>query len=260
MTKVVTAFTNTTFISIASCFLVLKKCIFALSKITSLVKKSVIIVAGGSGSRMSSDIPKQFLLIGNRPILMHTIKRFSDYEKTIQIILVLPSFQQLFWQSLCQKYEFTIPHTIANGGETRFHSVKNGMEFISDDCIVAIHDGVRPLVSKETIERCFEIAAKKGNAIPAIEVVDSLRFVDKNENKSVSRNNYRLIQTPQVFKSSFIKKAFEQEYIPSFTDDASVLEKMGETLFLVEGNKENIKITTPYDLLIANAILNANNF
>ncbi len=223
------------------------------------MKKSVIIVAGGSGSRMSSDIPKQFLLIGNHPILMHTIKRFYDYDKTIQIILVLPSSQQLFWQSLCQKHDFTISHTIANGGETRFHSVKNGLECISDDFIVAIHDGVRPFVSRETIERCFETAAKKGNAIPAIEVVDSLRFVNKNENTSVSRNDYRLIQTPQVFKSFLIKKAFAQAYDTSFTDDAGVLEKMGETLFLVEGNKENIKITTPYDLLIANAILKANN-
>lgn len=220
------------------------------------VKKYVVIVAGGKGQRMNATLPKQFLTIGNKPILMHTITAFYTYDPLAKIILVLPSSQFSFWKELCQKHHFDIPHQLVEGGATRFHSVKNGLSIVPSQALVAIHDGVRPFVSTQTIEQCFQAAEQNGTAIPTINLVDSIRHVDEKGNKAVDRNAYRLVQTPQVFQSTLLKKAYEQNYTTAFTDDASVVEALGHQVKLVDGNRENIKITTPLDLQIAKVILN----
>lgn len=220
------------------------------------MNKYVIIVAGGSGTRMRAEIPKQFLLINNLPVLQHTIAKFYNYDSAIQIVVVLPETQIAYWQELCMKYNFKIEHNIIAGGDTRFQSVKNGLLSITEkEGVVAIHDGVRPSVSNDVISNCFDTAAKIGNAIPSVSVNDSLRIVKENVSKIVDRSEYRIVQTPQVFQLSIIKKAFDVEYQSQFTDDASVAEYNGLTINLVEGNFENIKITTPSDLLIAKAFL-----
>lgn len=219
------------------------------------MKKFVIIVAGGSGSRMGSDIPKQFLELNEKPVLMHTMQIFYDYDAGCRIILVLPFAHQGFWSDLCLKYDFSIPHQIVSGGENRFHSVRNGLKTINEEGIVFIHDGVRPLVSHQTIERCNQMAQKSGNAIPVLPVNESLRKREANGTVSVDRSLYYSVQTPQTFVSEQIKEAFKQDYDPAFTDDASVIEKAGVTVHLVEGNPENIKITTPTDFIIADAFM-----
>jgi len=220
------------------------------------MKKFVLIVAGGSGTRMGTDIPKQFLEIGRKPILMHTIQVFYDFDPECELILVLPEEQQEYWAGLCLKHSFTLPHRIVSGGENRFNSVKNGLNLIDGEGIVFIHDGVRPLVSRQTIERCFNMAQKNGNAIPVLRVNESLRKRKGNQSVSVDRTLYLSVQTPQTFRSDQILKAFEQDFDPAFTDDASVAEKAGFPIFMVEGNRENIKITTPEDLIIAEAFMN----
>ena len=220
--------------------------------------KYAIIVAGGKGERMGGSTPKQFLELAGKPILMHTLEKFKQTIPTIEIILALPENQIDFWEELFHKYEVPkVPHQIVKGGETRFHSVQNALKFIKKNSIVAVHDGVRPLVSTETIETCFSEAVEKGNAIPVIDVVESLRHVSKqdNANQAVARNCYKLVQTPQCFTSEIILKAYSQDYKPSFTDDASVVESLGKTINLVKGNLENIKITTPQDLIIAEAFM-----
>jgi 2-C-methyl-D-erythritol 4-phosphate cytidylyltransferase len=220
--------------------------------------KYAIIVAGGKGERMGNDIPKQFLELAGKPILMHTIEKFKSTFPTIEIILALPENQIDFWKELCSLSAFDVnSHQLVFGGKTRFNSVKNALELIKQESIVAIHDGVRPLVSSETIIKCFNEAESKGNAIPSIDVIESLRHVSKqdNSNKSVARNCYQLIQTPQCFSSELILKAYQQDEDASFTDDASVVEALGEKINLVEGNKENIKITSPIDLKIAEVLL-----
>jgi 2-C-methyl-D-erythritol 4-phosphate cytidylyltransferase len=219
------------------------------------MKKFVIIVAGGSGSRMGSKLPKQFLELCGKPVLMHTIQAFHDFDPKCELILVLPATQQEVWSELCQKHSFSQPHTVVPGGETRFHSVQNGLKLIHDEGIVFIHDGVRPLVSQQTIRRCMETAQQTGNAIPVLPVTESLRKLDGSQNISVDRSNYFSVQTPQTFTSDVILKSFQQSYEHGFTDDASVVEKAGYTIHLVEGNYENIKITTPTDLIIAEAFL-----
>ena len=219
------------------------------------MKQFVIIVAGGSGSRMKSEIPKQFMLLKNIPVLMHTIKKFFDFNAAISIIVVLPESQINYWKKLCVDYSFTIHHTCIAGGETRFHSVKNGLNIITENGLIAVHDGVRPLVSNQTIQNVFSVAEQKGNAIPCLPLNDSIRIVEGDNSSAVLRSNYRLVQTPQCFSYALIKKAFEQTYNDSFTDCASVVEAMGEKINLVEGNSENIKITTPTDLLIAESLL-----
>jgi 2-C-methyl-D-erythritol 4-phosphate cytidylyltransferase len=186
---------------------------------------------------------------------MHTIERFRDYDESIEIIVVLPENQLRFWSDLQKKYSFAVPHTLVKGGELRFYSVKNGLEFIDEPGLVAIHDGVRPFVGIETIRRCFETAERLGNAIPVISPSDSLRMVTGNGNEPVDRAKIKLIQTPQVFRTDLIRKAYRQDYLPEFTDDAMVLERTGEKINLVEGNRENIKITNPEDLVIARALL-----
>ena len=215
------------------------------------MKLYALIVAGGRGSRMGTDIPKQYLEIAGKPVLMHTIERFFTYDKSVKFIIVLPGDQLMLWDELQLKYSFNIPHEIVKGGEARFFSVKNGLELIDSPGLVAIHDGVRPLVSIDTIKRCFETAEKLGNAIPVISPADTLRIVTHGSNAPVDRMQIKLIQTPQVFRTDLIKKAYQQYYLPEFTDDATVLEKLGETINLVEGNRENIKLTNPEDLIIA---------
>ena len=198
----------------------------------------VIIVAGGKGLRMGSEIPKQFLPVAGKPILMRTIERFHEYDPALNIILVLPESQQAYWHQLCEEHHFSIKHQIANGGDTRFQSSKNGLALIPDDedGVVGIHDGVRPFVSKEVIEECFETAREEYAAIPVYAVTDTLRYIDQHG-------------------GGLAKQAFNQEYKEQFTDDASVVESLGCQVAMVEGNRENIKITTPFDIKVAEALL-----
>jgi 2-C-methyl-D-erythritol 4-phosphate cytidylyltransferase len=215
----------------------------------------VVIVAGGSGKRMGAEIPKQFLELDGRPVLMHTIERFKTFNDSIEIITVLPENQLRFWIDLQKKHSFDILHTLVKGGANRFLSVRNGLKFVNASGLVAIHDGVRPFVSIDTIKRCFEAAEKIGNAIPAISPTESLRLINDQGSIPVDRFHVKQIQTPQVFNAALIKNAYLQEYNPEFTDDATVLEKTGGKINLIEGNRENIKITTPEDLLISAALL-----
>lgn len=215
----------------------------------------VIIVAGGIGKRMNSEIPKQFLILNNLPVLMHSMLKFYNYDKLIEIIIVLPQQQIDYWKSLCKFHNFKIKHRIVVGGETRFHSSKNAIDTINEKCLVAIHDGVRPLVSLDTINRCFDIARSEGNAIPIINLVDSIRKVEKDTHYPVNRDEIVKCQTPQVFDSDILKEAFKQEYSSEFTDDAIVVEKLRYKINLVEGNKENIKITNKQDLAIAESLI-----
>lgn len=217
----------------------------------------VIIVAGGKGLRMGSELPKQFMPIGGKPVLMYTIEQFLKYSPDINIIVVLPRNQQEFWNKLCEEHNFNIPHTIADGGESRFESSKNGLSLIPDNeqGVVAFHDGVRPFVSIDVIERCFDAARDDYAAIPVMPVTDTLRYVDRGHGHNVERNNFRLVQTPQIFDISLAKQAFDQPYRPSFTDDATVIESLGCQVSMVEGNRENIKLTTPFDLQLAELLI-----
>lgn len=219
------------------------------------MKLYALIVAGGSGKRMGAGIPKQFLELGGRPLLMHTIERFKSYDESIEIITVLPENQIRHWMELQNKYKFSISQTMVKGGKSRFQSVRNGLEFVETPSLVAIHDGVRPFVSFDTISRCFEAAGRLGNAIPVIPPSDTLRLLADDASTPLNRLHVRLVQTPQVFNSDIIKNAYRQEYSTDFTDDATVLEKTGVRINLVEGNRENIKITNPEDMLISNAFL-----
>ena len=217
----------------------------------------IIIVAGGKGLRMGSDIPKQFLPIGGKPVLMRTLERFRQYSPTLQIILVLPKAQQDYWQKLCKEYAFDIDYQLADGGETRFHSVQNGLAKIPDNAqgVVGVHDGVRPFPSIDVIRNCYETAREKKAVIPVIPVVETVRHLKGDTSVTVPRNDYRLVQTPQTFDIQLLKAANRQPYNDGFTDDASVVETFGFDITLVEGNRENIKITTPYDLKIAEVLI-----
>lgn len=219
----------------------------------------IIIVAGGKGLRMGGDIPKQFMPVGGKPVLMRTIERFREYSYSLGIILVLPKSQQDYWNELCNKYAFSVDYQIANGGETRFHSVQNGLALIPDDAegVVGVHDGVRPFVSIETIERCFNAAREAKAVIPVTPVVETLRYIGEGdgEGRNVLRSDYMLVQTPQTFDIQLLKEANKQEYKDSFTDDASVVEGIGQKVTMVEGNRENIKLTTPFDLKIAEVLV-----
>jgi 2-C-methyl-D-erythritol 4-phosphate cytidylyltransferase len=221
------------------------------------LKKYVVIVAGGSGSRMGSEVPKQFIELCKLPVLMHTISVFRKAIQDIDIVLVLPEEQIKTWKSLCLKHNFITHVEICAGGETRFHSVKNGLSLLEGDGLVGIHDGVRPLVSEETIKRCYSEAAIYGNAIPVTEVVESVRYFEADKNRMIDRSKLRLVQTPQVFRLASVKEAFSQEYKESFTDDASVFESHGGIVHLTEGNRDNIKITHPIDLVIGEFLLNS---
>ena len=223
------------------------------------MKKFIIITAGGSGKRMNAGIPKQFILLNNLPVLMHTINAFFNYSNKVNIVLVLPETTFKTWDELCKKYNFQISHQLVKGGKTRFQSVKNGLSVIDKECLVAIHDGVRPFVKNEVIRNCFETAERLGNAVPAIAINESIREIRNSQNLPADRKKFRIIQTPQIFHSSLIKKAYQQDYREDFTDDASVVESTGIKINLVEGNHENIKITRPVDIKIAEAFLNDNN-
>lgn len=228
-----------------------------------MMKQYVIIVAGGKGLRMGGDLPKQFIPLAGKPVLMRTLENFYSFSPDIDIILVLPHDHQEYWRSLCQEYDFTVPHRIADGGETRFHSVRNGLALVDyDDAVVAVHDGVRPFVSHDVIARCFDMAAGGKAVVPVTGVVETVRRMKQDGTSvTVPRGEYRLVQTPQVFPSRMIKKAYTADYIDSFTDDASVVEAMDIDVELAEGNRENIKITTPFDMVVAEALcqLPANN-
>ncbi len=229
----------------------------------------IIIVAGGKGLRMGTDIPKQFLPIGGKPVLMRTLERFREYSADLQIILVLPKAQQDYWKKLCQKHNFTVEYQLTDGGETRFHSVQHGLALIPDDVegVVGVHDGVRPFPSVEVIRNCYETAREKKAVIPVIPIVETVRHLIGESNVqcstfnvqrsvTVPRNDYRLVQTPQCFDIQLLKAANRQPYNDGFTDDASVVEAFGLSITLVEGNRENIKITTPFDIVVAEAIIN----
>lgn len=213
----------------------------------------IIIVAGGKGLRMGSDIPKQFLPIGGKPVLMRTIERFHHFSEALQIILVLPKAQQAYWHGLCEQYQFDVPYLLANGGETRFHSVQHGLALIPDDAlgVVGVHDGVRPFPAIDVIRRCYDTARTAKAVIPVTPVVETLRHITEG---TKPRGDYRLVQTPQTFDIQLLKAANRQPFSEAFTDDASVVESYGHAITMVEGNRENIKITTPFDLAIAETL------
>ena len=222
----------------------------------------IIVVAGGKGLRMGGDIPKQFLPVGGEPVLMRTLRVFHEADEDMRIILVLPADQQEYWQQLCREYHFTLPHQVATGGETRFHSVQNGLALVPDDAdgVVGVHDGVRPFVSVEVIRRCYEGARQQGAVVPVVPVVETVRqLLPEGDSLTVDRNQYRLVQTPQTFRIPLLKEAFQQPYQPAFTDDASVVEALGYRIALVEGNRENIKLTTPSDIRFAESLLTCNS-
>lgn len=219
------------------------------------MNRFAIIVAGGKGNRMNSELPKQFITIGGRPILMRTIEQFYKTDSAITLILVLPKEQITYWQELQTEYGFEVPVLVTAGGATRFHSVKNGLALITEPGLVAVHDGVRPFVNAETIQKGYEAAESYQAAVPFVSVVDSIRFVNESKNEALNRADYRLVQTPQVFQLELLHKAYEQEFSETFTDDASVVEVLGEPIFLFQGNRENIKLTTPFDLKVAEVLI-----
>lgn len=219
------------------------------------MKKYAIIVAGGTGSRMNTHVPKQFLLLHDKPVIIHTLQRFKTFDPHIGIVVVIHPDYRLTLQNSLSTYGFD-DVTVCEGGSTRFHSVKNGLMHISplSDAIIGVHDAARPLVSKATLERCYTLAHEKGNAIPVLPLSESLRQLTPTSSHSVNRTNYCLVQTPQCFSLQKALPAYQQAYTESFTDDAAVLEAFGQTIFLTEGNIENIKITHPTDMIIAEAL------
>lgn len=214
-----------------------------------------VIVAGGQGTRMGTAVPKQFLELHGKPILYHTIQAFLKAIRDIHIVLVLPSHQISWAQIVLQAFTERIDITLVSGGESRFHSVRNGLKDIPQDAIVMVHDGVRPLLSTDLIQRCYQQAQEKGSAIPAIPATDSLRMVHPEGSSPLDRNKVRMVQTPQTFKASLLLPAMQQPYQAQFTDEATVVETFGGNVFLVEGEKNNIKITTPEDMRVAEALM-----
>jgi len=216
--------------------------------------ETIIITAGGIGKRMGTDIPKQFIELNGKPILMHTINQFVAYNKNIQIIVVLPKNHIKYWEELVAKHQFKVQHQIAEGGQERFHSIKNGLALAKGD-LIGIHDAVRPFVSVEVINNCFEALNHHQAVIPVVSLKESIRKVSGQQSESVNRDDFKLVQTPQCFKKDIILKAYQQDYSDLFTDDASVVEQLNVPIHLVDGNDENIKITTPFDLEIANVLI-----
>ena len=226
-------------------------------QISNPTSNFAIIVAGGSGTRMQSSLPKQFLLLNGLPILMHTLQAFYNSEAKPQLILVLHADYHELWLELCEKYNFTLPHQLIKGGETRFHSVKNGLDIIDEEnAVIAIHDAVRPLTSAKIIDKSYAYAKQDGNAITAVKSRDSIRQMREGHTISLLREDIYMVQTPQTFKYSILKEAYSQHYDLKFTDDASVVENAGFKINLIEGSYENIKITFPEDICIAEAVLN----
>ena len=221
----------------------------------NMTKQAVIFVAGGTGTRMGSPLPKQFLTLNNTPILIHTLRNFFAFNRNFEMVVVMHHDYISFWKDLCLQFEDVPEHTVVAGGEERFHSVKNGVEAVSSDVQhIAIHDAVRPLVSHETLARCFNALNEHNAVVPAIPINDSIREVHGVLNKSVDRSLYKRIQTPQCFESKMLKEAYSRPFSPLFTDDASVVEANGHSVFLVEGNLENIKITSPIDLIVGESL------
>lgn len=230
-------------------------CIYKL--IHDMNKKCyAVIVAGGIGSRMGGKIAKQFLELDGKPILLHTVEAFMKLSFPVEIILVVPSSYKQYWKDYCLEHRLTFSHLLVSGGITRFHSVKNALKYVEKDAIVAVHDGVRPFVSQDFLESLFELAVDKEAVVPVLKAVDSIRklTVDGNS-KPVNREEYVMVQTPQIFHSDVILEAYTQAYSPRFTDDASVVEGIGKNIFLAEGSRYNIKITRPDDLVIAKSII-----
>lgn len=222
------------------------------------MKRYLIVVAGGKGTRMGGEMPKQFQLLCGKPLVMVTLEHLNAIDPSMQLILVLPAQHIELWKELCKEYSFAVPLILAQGGSTRFHSVQNGLAQVDDiaDALVGVHDGVRPFVSPKVLDDCFCQAWVHGAAVPMIDVQDSLRhIVGYDATEVVPRDRYRLVQTPQVFKLSLLRRAYEQRFVESFTDDASVVEALGEKVTGVEGNRENIKITTPFDMLVAKTLM-----
>lgn len=220
-------------------------------------KEYALIVAGGKGTRMNAALPKQFLVVDGLPILMHTLYAFFRYSEKVEVILVLPESDFETWNSLCREYNFSKPVQLQKGGDTRFQSVKNGLDLIEGDGLVAIHDGVRPLVSEDMIGASFRLAALHGSAVAAVRLKESIRMTNQDRTQAMDRSQFRLIQTPQTFQVSLIKKAYLQKEDASLTDDASVAERAGHIISLFEGSYENIKVTTPEDLVVAEALMRA---
>ncbi|MBN8577618.1 MAG: 2-C-methyl-D-erythritol 4-phosphate cytidylyltransferase [Cytophagales bacterium] len=218
-------------------------------------KEYALIVAGGKGTRIKSKVPKQFLELHGKPVLLHTLETFYRYSDSITVVLVLPEDDFAVWADICKKYNFTKPVILQGGGETRFQSVKNGLSKIEGPGLVAIHDGVRPLVSEDIIGASFRLAAVHQSAVAAVRLKESIRITDQDNTKAVDRSRFRLIQTPQTFSIDLIKQAYQLKEDATMTDDASVVERLGHTISLFEGSYENIKITTPEDLIVAEALL-----
>lgn len=219
-----------------------------------MLEKSVIITAGGLGKRMKSTLPKQFIVLGDRPLLMHTIQLFYEFDPKIEIILALPTDWLDYWQELQVKYNFKIPHAIVIGGEERFHTVQNALKKCTGK-FIAVHDGVRPFVSQELLKLCFDSLKQHSAVIPVLSIKESVRFFDDNKTEALDRTHYKLVHTPQCFHAEILKKAYLQPFHNLVTDDARLIEQMGEKLFFVESDEENIKVTTENDLRIAKAIL-----
>lgn len=221
------------------------------------MKKTAIIVAGGCGQRMGTDVPKQFLLVCGIPVLMHTLERFYNYDDSTRILLVIPEKFVSTWKELCDEYFFSVPHELVTGGQERFHSVKKALELCEEDGLIAVHDGVRPLVSVRTIAGCFASAQEHGSGIPVISQDESLRMIHNGSSKAIDRNLIKIVQTPQIFRADYLQKAYQSEYQELFTDDASVVEAAGFPIHLCDGNPENIKITHAIDLELAGLYLNS---
>ncbi|ALJ01276.1 2-C-methyl-D-erythritol 4-phosphate cytidylyltransferase [Rufibacter tibetensis] len=221
------------------------------------MKKYAIVVAGGSGSRMQAAMPKQFLPIAGEPVLMHTLRRFHAFDPDMLLVVVLPEAEILTWQNLCATHQFTLPHQVTAGGKSRFQSVKNGLEVLAqeEDGVVAVHDGVRPFIDNALLTAAYTTAAESGAAVVAVSLKESIRRVRGASSKAVNRTAYRLVQTPQCFRLPLLRRAYAQPEIPLFTDDASVVERFGHKIQLVEGSFRNIKLTTPEDIVLAEAFL-----
>lgn len=219
-----------------------------------MAHSSIIITAAGIGRRMNSSLPKQFIIVGDKPILMHTLDKFYHFNPKAQLILTLPKEWMSYWMDLMEEYDFKIPHRIVEGGDERYHSIKNALEVCTGK-IIAVHDGVRPFVSEDTLKICFQTALEEGSAIPTIGVKESMRKKELGENFTVNSANYFIVQTPQCFKASILRKAYEASFSYENYDEATLVEEIGHAVTLVQGNEENIKITTQLDLKFAEMYL-----
>ena len=220
------------------------------------MRRYTIIVAGGSGQRMKSPVPKQFMELNQKPVLMHTIEKFYSTGSSINIVVVLPKSYQSVWASLCDRHQFNVPHQICDSGSTRFQSVKNGLAHCKEEGIIAVHDGVRPLIHPDLIHKLYNEAESNSAVIPVYPVLESIRKSDKEGSKALDRSKYYTVQTPQCFSSELLQNAYQQNEKDTFTDDASVVEALGKVVHLIKGDRMNIKLTTPEDFVFAEALLN----